>query len=331
MVKRSLQVVLVGAGNNMRGAHVPRILNDKRTRIVGVADPEEEHANKLQEKVGYDIPFFTNWLAMLKNVESDGVIISTPHKHHNLQVKRCLEGGRHVLVEKPLVIQPNHANSLIQLSKRVDRLLVVAYQRHWIPEFVYARELIARGEIGEIRGVSGHITQNWTAISGWRLDVELSGGGMFMDTGSHLLAAMLWVTNLHPKKVWASFNREGRKVDVNMACHIQFEGGALGAISTIGNASVHDEGLVISGSKGCITLRMHNWQIQSMLLNEAVVEVPKRIRATTPDAAFLSGIRKGTDSIESPEFALGVAHLTAAAYKSIQDNRPVSIRIPVRK
>ena len=331
MAKRSLRVVLIGAGGNMRGAHIPRILDDKRTRIVGVADPEEDHANLLQEKVGYEVPYFTNWLAMLKNVESDGVIISTPHKHHNLQVKRCLEGGRHVLVEKPLVIQPNHANSLIQLSKRVNRILVVGYQRHWLPEFVYARELVARGEIGEIKGVAGYITQNWESIEGWRLDVELSGGGMFMDTGSHLLAAMTWITELVPKKVWATFNREGKKVDVNMTCHMQFDGGTLGSISTVGNAGRHDESLMISGSEGSLLLRMHNWQVQPLLLNNEQVDVPRRIRSTTPDAAFLAGIRKGTDSVESPEYALAVAHLTAAAYKSIQDNKPVSIRIPVRK
>ena len=72
MAKRRLDVVLVGAGGNMRGAHVPRILADKSTKIVGVADPEEDHAKQLQERAGYEIPYFANWQAMLKNVESDG-------------------------------------------------------------------------------------------------------------------------------------------------------------------------------------------------------------------------------------------------------------------
>ena len=330
MAKQSLRVVLVGAGGNMRGAHVPRILDDKRTKIVGVADLEKDHADLLCERAGYEIPYFTNWQAMLKNVESDGVIISTPHKHHYLQVKRCLEDGRHVLVEKPLVIQPNHANALLHLAKRINRLLMVAYQRHWMPEFVYTRELIARGEIGEIKGVIGYITQNWTDISGWRLDVELSGGGMFMDTGSHLVASMLWVTGLHPKKVWATFNRDGMKVDVNLSCSILFDGGAIGTLSTIGNAARHDERLVISGDKGCLVIHMHQWGVKSMLLNDKPVDVPKRIRPSTPDAAFLTAIRKGVDSVDYPQYALDVAHLTASAYKSIADNKPVSIRVPTR-
>lgn len=331
MAKPRLNVVLVGAGGNMRGAHVPRILDDKRTKIVGVADPEESHADQLQERAGYEIPYFANWQAMLKNIESDGVIISTPHKHHNLQVKRSLEDGRHVLVEKPLVIQSKHANSLIQLASRVECLLVVAYQRHWMPEYVYARELIARGEIGEICGVSGYVTQNWDAFGGWRVDLELSGGGMFMDTGSHLVASLLWVTGLRPKRVWASQDRQGQKVDVNMVCHVSFDGGAMGTLSTIGNTARHDEHLMVAGTKGSLAIHMHQWQVQSLLLNDNKVDVPRRIRASTPDAAFFAAMRKGVDSIEPPEYAFQVAQLTEAAYKSANENKPVSIRQPNKK
>ena len=331
MAKPRLNVVLVGAGGNMRGAHVPRILDDKRTKIVGVADPEESHAEQLQERAGYEIPYFANWQAMLKNIESQGVIISTPHKHHNLQVKRSLEDGRHVLVEKPLVIQSKHANSLIQLASRVECILMVAYQRHWMPEYVYARELIARGEIGEICGVSGYVTQNWEAFGGWRVDLELSGGGMFMDTGSHLVASLLWVTGLRPKRVWATQDRQGQKVDVNMACHVSFDGGAVGTLTTIGNAARHDERLMISGTEGSLVLHMHQWRFQSLLLNDNVVDVPRRIRASTPDAAFFAAMRKGVDSIEPPDYAFQVAQLTEAAYKSANENKPVSIRQPSKK
>ena len=331
MAKQRLSVVLVGAGGNMRGAHVPRILDDKRTKIVGVADPEEDHARLLQESAGYDIPYFANWQAMLKNIESDGVIISTPHKHHNLQVKRSLEAARHVLVEKPLVIHAKHANSLIQLASRVECLLVVAYQRHFIPEFIYARELVARGDIGEICGVSGYITQNWEVIDGWRLDPELAGGGMFMDTGSHLVGSMLWITGLRPKRVWATQDRSGRKVDINMVCHVSFDGGALGTLTMIGNAARHDERVMISGTKGSLVLHMHQWGVKSLLLNDEVVVVPRRIRPSTPDAAFFGAIRRGVDSFDQPEYAFQVAQLTEAAYKSASENKPISIRQPSRK
>ena len=330
MAKQILSVVLVGAGGNMRNAHVPRLLADKRTKIAGVADPEESHAKLLEEKVGYSVPFFTNWQAMLKNVESDGVVISTPHKHHNLQIKRSLEGGRHVLVEKPMVIHPKHANALLQLASRVNRVLVVAYQRHWMPEYAYAKELIARGEIGEIKGVTGYVTQDWTSIDGWRLDPELGGGGMFIDTGSHLVAAMLWVSGLKPKRVWASHDRAGNKVDVNMVCHMFFEGGAVGTLTTVGNAARHDERLVFAGDKGSLVLHMHQWGVKSLLLNDEPVQVPRRIRPMTPDAAFLNAIRKGVDTIEPADFAYQVSQLTDAAYKSAGENKPISIRQPIR-
>ena len=133
---------------------------------------------------------------MLKDVEADAVLISTPHRDHYVQAKACLDSGRHVLVEKPLVVRPNHAKQLLALAAEQRLALVVAYQRHWMPHFAYARELLQRGAIGEIRGVVAYVTQNWLGVGGWRLDPDLAGGGMFMDTGSHLVASMLWVTGL---------------------------------------------------------------------------------------------------------------------------------------
>ena len=222
---------------------------------------------------------------------------------------------------------------------------MVAYQRHWMREFVHARELIMMGKIGEIRGVSGYITQNWDAFGGWRVDLELSGGGMFMDTGSHLVASMLWVTGLRPKRVWATQDRQGRKVDVNMACHISFDNGAVGTLTTVGDAGRHDERLLIAGSEGSLTLHMHQWVPKALLLNDEVVEVPRRIRRSDPDAAFFSAIRKRkeappnkrVDAVRSPfdeeplDYAFQVAQLTEAAYKSANENKPVSIRQPTKK
>ena len=125
--KKRLAVMLIGAGGNMRGAHLPRIAADGAVDIVGVADPVESPARSLMERAGRDVPYFRSWRTMLANVEADGVLISTPHRDHYPQVKACLEAGLHVLVEKPLVIRPGHAKRLLALSpgktSRADRCL----------------------------------------------------------------------------------------------------------------------------------------------------------------------------------------------------------------
>ena len=326
MPKKRLSVALIGAGGNMRNAHVARIAADGAVEIAAVADPVESQARTLMERAGREIPYFRNWRTMLEDVDADGFLISTPHREHYPQARACLASGRHVLVEKPLVIQPGHAKRLLALAAERGLALVVAYQRHWMPHFVYARELVERGALGEIRGVVAYVTQNWLGVGGWRLDPDLAGGGMFMDTGSHLVAAMLWVTGLQPKVVSASFDNIGRAVDVNGGVVVGFEGDAIGTLTTTGNASLHDERLAISGSEGSLVLRLHQWRVRSMLLNDEPVELPKRIKASTPDGAFFGWIRNGLAGYESQNFALQVSRLTEAAYRSAGEGNPVRVR-----
>lgn len=326
MPKKRLSVALIGAGGNMRNAHVPRVAADGGVVIAGVADPVESHARGLMDRAGHDIPYYGNWRTMLKEIEVDAVLISTPHRDHYVQAKACLDSGRHVLVEKPLVIRPNHAKRLLALAAEQRLALVVAYQRHWMPHFAFARELVQRGILGDIRGVVAYVTQNWLGVGGWRLDPELAGGGMFMDTGSHLVASMLWVTGLHPNVVSASFDNAGHAVDINGAATMHFSNGALGTLTTTGNAARHDERLAISGSEGSLVLHLHQWRVRSMILNDDPVDLPKRIKPSTPDAAFFRWIRNGLRGYEPQDFALQVARLTEAAYRSAGENRPVSVR-----
>ena len=326
MPRKRLSVVLMGAGGNMRNAHVPRIVADGSVEIAAVADPVEAAARQLMEKAGGEVPYFRSWRTMLAKVNADGALISTPHRDHYSQTKACLERGLHTLVEKPLVIKPLHAKRLLALAVEQERALVVAYQRHWMPHFVYARELVRKGALGEIRGVVAYVTQRWVGVGGWRLDPELAGGGMFMDTGSHLVASMLWVTGLRPRAVTASFDNAGRKVDINGGLVVDFGGGAIGALATTGDAARHDERLAIAGSEGSLVLRLHQWRVQSLLLNDEPVELPKRIVADTPDAAFFRWMRTGLKGYETQDFALQVSRLTEAAYRSAANGKPAKVR-----
>ena len=134
-------------------------------------------------------------------------------------------------------------------------MLVVSYQRNFYPAYAYARELVQKGALGEIKGVVAYVTQNWGG-RGWRMVPELAGGGMFMDTGSHLVAAVLWITGLTPVKVSAFMDKRGKPVDMDAVVNARFRGGALGSLSFVGSASRHDERLSIHGDKGTLVFHL---------------------------------------------------------------------------
>ncbi len=320
-----IRLGLIGCGGNMRGAHVPRIQAEKDVKLVCVADTVKEQARLLMDRYGGEVACYEDYRRMIQQEALDAIFISSPHSMHYEQARIGLEAGLHVLVEKPLTVFPGHTRALIDLAAQKKRFLQVSYQRNYFAPHVYARELVREGYIGELRGVVSYVTQNWGGVKGWRLDPELSGGGMFMDTGSHLVASTLWITGLAPVEVSAFMDYDRMDVDINAVLNVRFEGGAVGTISTFGNARDHDERIAIHGGEGCIVFHLYKWQVKAVLVNDRPMEIPERIVETSPDAAFFDWIRNGGMGYEAPDFALQVARLSEAAYRSLERKTPVMV------
>ncbi len=325
MAKRKIRVGIIGCGGNMRGAHVPRVKADRNVELAGAADPVKAQADELMSRYGQQVPYYVDWKKMLRAEELDAVLISSPHSTHYEQVRAALRGGLHVLCEKPLTTASRHSKALLELARKQKRYLQVSYQRNCYPPHVRARELIKKGAIGKLRAVVSYVTQGWSRTSGWRLDPELSGGGMFMDTGSHLVASTLWITGLKPSEVFAFMDNAGKKVDINAVVNIRFANGAVGTLNTIGNASQHDERIAIHGSEGCIVFHLHQWRVVEVLVNGEPMKVPARIKDAAPDDVFFKWIRTGGKGYEAPDYALQVARLSEAAYKSVKLKKPVKV------
>ena len=277
------------------------------------------------EKWGSQVPWYPGYRQMLRDENLDAVLISSPHAMHYQQARLALEKGLHVLVEKPLTISPRQTRSLIDLAEKHRRILQVSYQRHYYAPHVCVREMVQKGAIGELRGVIAYVTQWWAGVGGWRLDPKIAGGGMLFDTGSHLVASTLWISSLEPAEVSAFIDNAGKKVDINAVVSVRFKGGALGTINTIGNAGRHDERIAFHGSTGCIVIHLHQWRVRTILHNDEPIQIPSRIKETSPDRVFFGWIRNGGRGYSPPYFALQVARLSEAAYRSARLHRPVRV------
>ncbi len=325
MGKKKIRVGLIGCGGNMRGGHIPRLQADGAVDLVAVADTAAEPARLAMERWGAETGYYPDYRKMLRTETLDGVVVSSPHSTHYAQVRYALDRGLHVLVEKPLTIGSRKARALVDLARRKKRLLVVSYQRNFYPPHVYARELVTGGALGKITGVVAYVTQNWGSAGGWRIVPELSGGGMFMDTGSHLVSSVLWITGLQPVEVSAFMENRGKPVDIDAVINARFRGGAVGSMNFVGSASRHDERLAIHGDKGTLVFHLHQWQVREVLMNGEALQVPKRVVVDSPDAAWLRWMRNGGKGYERAEFAVQVAKFTEAAYRSVERGRSVKM------
>ena len=154
------RTALVGAGGMAR-YHLPLMMEtgaDIRVICEPSSDQYERSLEKLQELGTALPPNEPDLGALLERYADklDAAFIITPHNLHHDQAKMCLEAGLDVLLEKPMAMNADEALSLIETRDRTGKQLVVAFQGGLSPQIRFAAELIASGELGELRTVSWH-------------------------------------------------------------------------------------------------------------------------------------------------------------------------------
>ena len=191
-----VRLAIIGAGDMMRGAHLPKILQQSDTTAVRfICEPNAANYEACAQRfAAAGLPAPPNEPDLEKlladhGAELDAAFIVTPHNLHFPQAELCLRAGLDVLVEKPMVLNVAEAEALIRTRDETGRLLVVAFNGTLSPYLREAQARIRRGELGELRSISATVWQHWERRTGgtWRQVPEISGGGFLFDTGAHML------------------------------------------------------------------------------------------------------------------------------------------------
>ena len=134
--------------------------------------------------------------AVIASPEVDAVYIATPPGQHLEYALRVAEAGKPCYVEKPMARSASECRQMLEAFERARQPLFVAYYRRALPRFLAVKELLASGRLGQVLAVS-HIYQGRVQpggapappfpATGWRESVAESGGGLFLDLGSHVL------------------------------------------------------------------------------------------------------------------------------------------------
>lgn len=341
--QQKVRVGLIGLGNNMM-SHVGRLLQMPEVELVAGVDPVEAMHTRTKERYPQlaNLPLFTDYNEMLRQVQPDAVEISTPHAFHHRQILDALAAGKHVLVEKPMVNSVREAEEVIRARDEAGKVVLVSYQRHTQPTFVKIKELIESGAIGQVEFIQALQNQMWYASKfrtpelPWRVHKDISGGGQLNDSGSHLVDILLYITDLEPETVFATQQSFRLEVDVNSAITVRFTNGAAGNISIVGQApgiggSVWED-VTIYGSEGALYYRMMGQPDFKPTLELRKIGEPEPVdlgelpTASTPDQNFVDAIL-GRDEVKSPaECGLRVMQLSEAAWKSAESGAAVQVR-----
>jgi predicted dehydrogenase len=185
----------------------------------------------------------------------DFLVIVTPNVSHHAIATLALEHGFHVVCDKPLATSLEQAQELAALARKKRRLFGVTYTYTGYPMVRHLRELIAAGELGDIRFVSAEYPQDWLATllettgqkqAAWRTDPKRAGiSNCVGDIGSHIENMVSYLTGLEIRSLLARLDRfgKGRALDDNASILLEFKGGAKGMYWSSQIAVGHDNGL----------------------------------------------------------------------------------------
>lgn len=198
-----LRVAIVGCGNVALNFHLPayQALPDTY-EIVGLADPTPDRLTLGQQLAGLnDDQVHLDAAELLARTDVDVIDVCTPQHLHRDLVIAAAQASKHVLCEKPIAAVPADAAAMVTAAERAGTILAVVHNYLFFPEIVALTQLIASGELGEIRTVTvdmlGVVDSPGAAgyAPRWRHDPASSGGGVLMDMlhgvylAEHLLGA----------------------------------------------------------------------------------------------------------------------------------------------
>jgi len=177
----------------------------------------------------------------------DAVYIATPHLTHYDYIKWCIEAGKHVLCETPLVLRSDQAKEVYALAKNKDVFLMEANKTAHCPAFNHLMVMIKSGVIGDVVDVDASLSKLWDDdLSLREFDPKQAGGSMY-ELGSYPLLPIFKLCGIHYENL-SLFSRMKDGVDMYTRGIIHFSHAICSFKVGLG---VKTEGnLIVSGTKG---------------------------------------------------------------------------------
>jgi scyllo-inositol 2-dehydrogenase (NADP+) len=145
-----------------------------------------------EKKAAADYPGIVSYDStdeLLNDSEIELIIINTPPHTHFELAQKALEAGKHVLIEKPIVVSLAEVSLLYDLGRKMGKHVMVYQNRRWDSDFVSVKKVIESGRLGELIEVHFRFDRYKTTLSpkAFKETKGLPGSGLVYDLGPHLI------------------------------------------------------------------------------------------------------------------------------------------------
>lgn len=264
---------IVGLGN-MGWAHAESIAGGEieGMYLAAVCDINQEKTKKFCAS-HKEVAVYTDFSALLEDVNISAVLIATPHPLHAEMAICAFDKGLHVLLEKPSDISVSKVRQLNDKAEKSGKVFGIMFNQRTNPLFKKAREIVRSGMLGELKRsvwivTNWYRTQSYYDSGNWRATWAGEGGGVLMNQAPHNLDLWQWICGM-PISVTAFCNiakYHNIEVEDDVTILAKYKNGAMGTFITSTGEYPGTNRFEISGSKGKLVLEnglLKWWQLKT--------------------------------------------------------------------
>jgi predicted dehydrogenase len=242
---------IIGTGR-IAGRMFSETLSVSGVNVEGVYNPHLDSARKFADK--YNIDAFDTLEEMYRR--TDIIYVASPHETHYGYVKDALLHGKHVLCEKPFVLEKKQAEELFDIAKERKLILFEGIKTAFCPGFTKLVDVACSGLIGCIKYVDACFTKLEKPNNRELKDTRY--GGSFLELGSYCLLPVLKLLGTDYDEVSFDSVHNEKNIDIFTKASLKFPKGLATVTCGLG---VKSEGrLLIAGTKGYITVEAPWWK-----------------------------------------------------------------------
>jgi UDP-N-acetylglucosamine 3-dehydrogenase len=330
MIKK-IKLGIIGAAGFIGEVHTKAVFEISTAELTAIADINEERGKEIAKK--YNTKWYKDYNDMLKKEDIDAVIIATPEHLHLEPAIAAAEAGKHMLIEKPLATNVKDAEEIIKYAKKNGVKLMVGHTLRFFPEYVAIKEMIEKGEVGEIIQVWAR--RNSRVDRAKRLKGRVSSVFFF---GIHDIDFIRWCVSDEVEKAYAIANKKLLKeinVEDTILALLKFKNGCVAALENCWvlpqtYPTWCDARIEVVGTKSTISLNMMNQGL--MIYGENIRQyVPSTIhkKFISPifyeDEHFINCLINDEEFIVTGEDGLAAVKIAEAIHKSINSGEVITL------
>lgn len=324
-----IRLAVIGCGSVTQQYHLPAAVACPAIRLASLVDANKELLNSVRAR-WYAPQQVTDYRDVR---EADAVLIATPHALHAPMCEYFLHRGLHVLVEKPMTVRAADAERLVALAREKRVVFAVGVFRRYYPVSAFLKSAIRNGEMAGLGALTAIDAEeggvyDWLLQSRFLLDRALAGGGVLIDTGSHLLDRLLWWLPEFAVQIDSYRDDSADGVEADCELIASFVQGAraiscrvaMSRIRTLRNTIrlTFERGFIEldANSPEVCSLRVDDWRQSAALRAACGDSVPPTAYFTRQLEDLTQAIQRGTRPVNDAESNLPTVRLIEQCYEA---------------